>query len=136
MEMTETKEIWEIDFDKLKWKKAYEGVYTSCLYQSPETTPIISCHAVRILPNSKIGLHYHKREPCWRETLIFPHGGDFEFIIEGESHPFNTGKLVLLPPIRPRQVYGIRNRSTDKNLDFLVITVPPFTEMGEIVKVE
>src|SRR3989338_2171604 len=102
----------QVDFSQMEWQATpYPGVFVSCLEEEGSgEIPDFTSHAVRLDVGSKIGPHYHEREPGWMELILFPDGGDFEFRIDGQVSEYST-QMPVYRKIRPREVYGIRNRN-------------------------
>jgi len=124
----------EINFNKLKWEKSpYPGVYVAPI--DVTSSSIITTHAIKILPRRKIGLHYHRKEPDWIETIYFLFGGHFEILVSARKKIlYHTPNPVYLR-INSKEKYGIINKS-DQDLLLISSMKPGFTNYDEIVDVK
>jgi len=122
----------EIDFNNITFEKTpYKGVFVSCIDEERLSFPEITAHAVRIDPNCKIGLHYHEREENWTEFIIFPLGGNFELYGPSNSSVF-SGPNPVYVRVKSKEVYGIRNSDSHRQLFLLSIMKPGFIGYEEI----
>lgn len=126
------------DWEKLPWEETpYSGVFLFKLGEKPDPAnpdvPLFSVFALKVGPGSSIPRHIHKREPEWREQVVFGKSGTFEILREDSSEIISNNSLIIT--IRPYEVFGLKNLGEGPLL-FTSSMKPGFTGYQEIEEVE
>ncbi len=129
-----------LDWEKLAWEQTpYQGVFLHKVEEEldPDNSavPKYTIMALKLNSLANIPPHRHNRESGWTETIVLPHGGQFDILDSNGSKKILT-RLLFSVVIHVGEVFGIRNTKISGPLYFYSIMRPGFTGYQEIEEVK